>query len=103
MIPSLPLLKVKAQRWKTILAEQLRAHGYHIQENSWGVTAWQEGNIKRLDKKTEWVESVEVRPSWLGRDKEYISVSNKRQYLDSDRSIIREYERGHINLRLVRE
>lgn len=90
--PALPLLKVRAQDWKSTLAEQLVTHGYVIREKPWGAIAWYESDIRRLDNTTDWVEAVEIRSSWLGRGKEYISVSNKRQYLDRERNIIREAE-----------
>jgi len=86
--PALPLLKVRGKDWKSALAEQLVTHGYVIRKRPWGVVAWYESDIKKLDLETDWVEAVEIRSSWLDRGKEYVSVSNKRQYLDSERNII---------------
>ena len=91
--PTLPLLRVRSKDWKSTLAEQLVSHGYTVREKPWGAIAWYESDIRKLNNTADWVEAVEIRSTWLGLGKEYISVSNKRQYLDSRREIIRQAER----------
>ena len=75
------------------MTEHLLTHGYVVEEMPWGVIAWNDRAIKRLNDTTGWVEAVEIRSSWLGGGREYISVSNKRQYFDSQRNILRKPER----------